>query len=619
MASADAGLPPGHTPFTPAALTNRTWWDAARAAIAPAELEGLHAWADTVPLEAPAQPATVFLAARRHNNRSASDDRWQEDRGVLSLLALRRALNGIEPHDADDRLTNWLWALATDPTWAVVAHLPGQTLPRPHDPVLDLAACEMAALLAELVEVLGPWMVSVSEALPEALLGEIDRRVIRPYERDPERWWWNVSGTRPLNNWTGVCAGSILAACRSMASVGHPRPVAESQAIAALRLFLREAFTPTGECDEGLSYWNYGMSIACLGWSRLSAGELAAAVDLDRLRQVAAFPGRVHLAGDLFWAGNDSGGTSTAARDFVPWLGRVTADPFLPTWRRPPLHLAAGQLARTGDLAREKRRQSRHFGMILRALASAVEESSERPAPPPHPAARYLPDQQVAIFSQTTPRGTLFACLTGGHNAESHNHNDLGTLILTLGDQTLLPDLGAPFYSADFFGPKRYSYLSAGSQGHSCPQINGYEQRAGSDAAAQLLAYDPANRRLSLDLTAAYPPEAGLARWVRTLQPSASGRGAFELIDELDLTEPGDVLHRMWSVAPASHVDHNGWQAGPLSVRWSSTAAAASVLEFDPAEHRLRDYAPPTKLYRVDALFRGKTIRLVTTLGLENT
>jgi len=80
-------------------------------------------------------------------------------------------------------------------------------------------------------------------------------------------------------------------------------------------------------------------------------------------------------------------------------------------------------------------------------------------------------------------------------------------------------ELGAPEYTADTFGPKRYSLLATRSSGHSVPIVNGQEQAAGREYAAELLAVEAGTSlvRVQFDLTRAYPAATGHQRLVRTI------------------------------------------------------------------------------------------------------
>ncbi len=527
----------------------------------------------------PPEPlATDFLAAKRENNRKRIDDHWQFHRGTLGALCFNRCRHGIDANDPDDTLLNWLWSALNTPTWCVSNHLPKYDLPEAGKHRLDLAQCEMAVVLAETLEALKPWMETVSETLAKSIAYEIDRRVLTPFAEGITDDWWGRSASH-INNWTGVCAGSILAACEALERVGHPRHPARARALDHLRLFADAAFTREGECDEGVSYWLYGVGFACIGWMRLSTEELSRELDMNRLRQIASYPGRAHLFENTFFSANDAQMHSLSSPFFVPWLGKVTNDPFLPKW---PASLSPWNL--------------RCFPVIARTVDALLADAElvTRPAVPAGAEpARFLNDQQVAMFSvqrlseQADEKTRVIACLSGGDNNERHNHNDLGHFTLAVDGKIVLPDLGAPVYRNDFFGPKRYTYLSASSRGHCCPIVDGYEQRPGKDAAAILLDYDPANLRMSLDLTSAYPPEAALRKWTRTLAVGASD-GVVSIDDQFKLRPQGVVTHVIWSLEEAVQLPNAEIDLGPVRLAVTGSLVNVVIEKIDPNDHLLR-------------------------------
>lgn len=529
--------------------------------------------------------ATDYLAAKRSNDRARIDRLWQQGRANLSALAIHRCIKGLDPNDLDDRLLDWLWAFLMHPTWTVSAHLPNNDLPASARPVLDLASCEMAAVMAEMREGLKPWMDSVSGTLSDSVVYEIDRRVLTPYAEGFEVWW---DKRDRLNNWLGVCAGNILAACESLAAQGHPRPKARRRALEGLRLFFDAAFTEHGECDEGLGYWSYGVGQAVVGLSRLSRREMEAAVDMDRFRLIADYPRRIHLHGDVFFSGNDGSLHGKAPMSFVPWLAEATQSDWLGQWA-----------------ARSSAIDGRNFPMLFRGLIGAVGGAvATAPAaeatPTRNETSQFLPDQQVAILRHNTTRGQLIIALSGGHNAERHNHNDLGHFLVALDEQVIIPDLGAPQYTADFFGPRRYSYLAASSRGHNCPLIDDVEQRPGREALGKILEWSEkaGEEKLILNLTSAYPPEAGLANWIRSLERVRDG---FLIRDQFRARPGAAITHIIWSTQPASLHPDSFADLGSLRCSLSPQTQDVQVEQVDPKTHRLRDYTAP--LYRLAARY----------------
>jgi len=577
------GTSPLLQPFAPHPLTDREYWQAIRSnpaldKLLAAMTDGL----DQIP-PAPTLPqASDYLAARRFNDRNRVDFAWGRLRQQLASLTLNRCLRGMDPADPDDRLLDWLWALLNMPTWVLSAHLPKMDLPAAGSPQLDLIACETAAGMAETLEVLQPWINSVSGTLQQSIIAEIDRRVLTPFVQGPDLPGWAKEEPSPgRNNWTGVCAGVILVACEALARLGHPRPEARERALRLLRIFFDEAFTPAGECDEGIGYWSYGVGMACLGLMRLPAEEVRDRIGAERLAQVAGYPGRVYLFDHCFYSANDADMWARASVHFVPWLAELTGDRFLWHWVR-----TSGQTHRLGILSALREIETRCRGDALLSRASSYVP----------PAVRELPDQQVLIVR----RGRLTVAIGGGTNAERHNHNDLGHFIAAVDSQVIIPDLGAPYYAADFFGSRRYTYLPASSRGHCCPLINGQEQRAGSDAAGTVLErqIDDQSPRYLLDLTSAYPSGAGLRRWTRGLSAEGDAIVIEDVIDCPAVALPA-VRHVLWSVAKPA-IDGASLRLDSLKVTLDPPPAKLRVVEVNADDLRLRSLAGRT-LYRIDA------------------
>jgi hypothetical protein len=576
-------------PFVPMSIVDRKFWDGIRAhpaksALLSAEIEPV----EKLPARPPLPSAVDFLVSIRNNDRRRTDNLFRAQRSGLAGLVLRRLNDG--PGE-DDQLLNWLWDIATQPSWTPAAHTPGRTVPIPDRPVLELVSCDMAMVLAEAREALLAWLDSQSKQLSLSIVREVENRIVKPFGEGAEVWWHPLDDKpgRLLNNWTGVCAGSILAAAMSLERQGFPQPKAIDRAFDALGDFFRDAFTESGECDEGIGYWNYGVEVACFGLCCLSAEQRAKAVDPKRLAQVADYPRRAHLVGRTFFCSNDGNPRNSIPLVCAYWLAEVTDNDFLRWWRQvEPVSLGRG------------------LPQALRALMFMPERADPPMQPPAHDPARFLPDQQVAIFQRSLGGKTVSCTLEGGHNAENHNHNDLGTFQVWLDERVLVPDLGQPEYTSDFFGPKRYSYLVPSSGGHCCPLINGHEQRPGREAAASNVRFSPRTGELSLDLTAAYPDEAGLLKWTRQMHAPLNDAEVTDLADEYVLKIDGTIVHRVWLADEPKIEDDTIARTSALLIRFDPKPRALTVSSFNAGELRLRSFPREKTLYRVEAEYAAR-------------
>lgn len=112
----------------------------------------------------------------------------------------------------------------------------------------------------------------------------------------------------------------------------------------------------------------------------------------------------------------------------------------------------------------------------------------------------------------------LYLAAKGGHNAESHNHNDVGSCVLYLDGKPVLIDAGVGVYTRQTFSDERYQIWTMQSQYHNLPTINGQMQCPGAEYRAEDVRYSASDREadFSLELRAAYPAEAGISSYRRS-------------------------------------------------------------------------------------------------------
>jgi hypothetical protein len=132
--------------------------------------------------------------------------------------------------------------------------------------------------------------------------------------------------------------------------------------------------------------------------------------------------------------------------------------------------------------------------------------------PPPaalqdSPLRSWFPEAGVLICRPAVgTKGGFGVALKGGHNNEHHNHNDLGSYVVTVNDTPVLVDPGAEVYTSRTFSSRRYDSKVLNSWGHPVPVVAGKLQRTGSEARARVLEtrFDAGADTLTLDLSSAY-------------------------------------------------------------------------------------------------------------------
>lgn len=112
-----------------------------------------------------------------------------------------------------------------------------------------------------------------------------------------------------------------------------------------------------------------------------------------------------------------------------------------------------------------------------------------------------------------------------GHGSEIHGHHDAGQLCIDGHGDRLIIDPGIPsLYPADFFGPNRHRYYSAGVVGHNVLMFDGRESAEGIERAARFLHHAFHDTPIpgggwTLDLTGVYDGVESVTRMVAHLGP----------------------------------------------------------------------------------------------------
>lgn len=405
-----------------------------------------------------------------------------------------------------EKLEDILWAVCEEYTWCLPAHLPVDHNAADIDRYIDLFSSETGFTLSEVSLLLG-------ERLPPLLRSrirhEVERRVLRPFlELGPYDW------ETARHNWAAVCAGSIGAT--ALLSVDDPAILTDILLkTERAMLYYLEGFGDDGACLEGLGYWNYGFGYFTY-YSDLLCSRSEGRLDWfkeDKVSRIARFQQKCFIDGSYVANFSDSVPQVLIHMGLSHYLAEVCADV-----ERPPSALRAPY---TED-------HCSRFAPAFRNLIwtrTGTEEEAWRAA------SSYLPDAAWLVSRHVSAAGSFGFAAKGGHNAEPHNHNDLGHFILTGRGEIYVSDLGSGEYTANYFGAGRYLYDCNGSQGHSVPIIVGQYQLAGREFSSTVLRASAGERdELTLDLTRAYQV-TGLQTLIRSLVWHKEEQPRLELTD----------------------------------------------------------------------------------------
>ncbi len=468
----------------------------------------------------PALPATLFLDFTRTGNRRAYEVPHFARRYLLADLVLAECVAGDGRHM--DAITNATWSLCEESFWGIPAHAHLQRtsigLPDTAAPAVDLFAAETAALLAWSDYLLGDAFDAVSPVIRPRLAREIEHRMLTPCLLRDDFWWLAIQ-SRKTNNWTPWIVSNWLACNLLFEPDPARRCAAVLRALRSLDAFIDH--TPDdGGCDEGPSYWGRAGAALfdALEILRSATNGAADVFAEPKIREIARFICRAHIADRWFINFADAPARPRPNGPLIFRFGRAVEDADLTRFGA-----YAQSLGRPGSGAYAQfQSKGGRTGVdsLPRYLPALFTQAALRQVPPAAPLLRdvWLPLTQVmAARSRAGSAAGLFLAAKGGHNAESHNHNDIGQFVVFAEGRPVLVDAGVETYSRKTFGPDRYSIWTMQSSWHNLPEVNGVMQRNGREFAARDLSYaaDDARVEFGLDIAGAYPPEAGLLSWRR--------------------------------------------------------------------------------------------------------
>lgn len=528
------------------------------------------------------------LARQRRLSRSAVtaavrlDDRWLDEvaDGVQLLC----------------EQSSWCW-----PAHELSTGGDGPVLADVGSPTLDLGAGEVVGQLAWLDHLLGAQLDQRYPGLRRRIRYEVRRRVVDPFI-GPHVEPWRRAG-RPVNNWNPWIHGHVLAAALRLLDgpdEAQLRARVVDRVIDGLDRWVA-ALPEDGAVDEGHDYWWAGASRALEALDLLrhaTGGVIDSIPAVPALRATVRYPHQMHLGGPWRLAVAD---------------GRARGGPTQP-WHE--LHRAArhvGDDAAAAYAAAHRDvllREDMGLGRLLRGLTDPVWRATA-PASPPLPRDVWLPSRQIMVAREHpgSSRG-LTVTAKGGHNGESHNHDDVGSFTVTSDGVPVVVDAGRPTYTAQTFGPRRGELWPVQSSWHTVPEVDGTPQASGAERRAEdvVVGTDDDGSRLSLDLAAAYPV-AGLTRWHRTVVLDRS-RQCVEVDDEWELTDESRETTVRLLLAGRVRVGR-GWarvvpiaEAAPLLIEWP-TELSLRTLPRDLDDPTLSDVWG-ARLLRVDLVVTGR-------------
>ncbi|GJM34975.1 MAG: hypothetical protein DHS20C18_39760 [Saprospiraceae bacterium] len=388
---------------------------------------------------------------------------------------------------------------------------------------IDLGARRFGSDLA-LAEVL--LSDKLSDELRKDIATNLRRRIIDTYlktcsgEEKTHLTWF-----RGTSNWNSVCTSGSMFVSIATSNDPDERRAAVGCALNSMKNYLN-GFGDDGYCSEGAGYWNYGfghylyLAEILYDYSK-GAIDLFKADNPEKLKNIGNFPERYQIHKGI-------------CAPFSDGVSRVSNDGGF-AYNMSVRHFGAAM-----PPASKKSKSHDSFSAAFQLIewddmGSATDDGSTKLTNQELPDHTYFDDVGMVI-SRGKQEVPLSIAIKAGHNAENHNHSDVGTYTLVLNKDIVTGDIGAPSYIAGAFAednPARSSW------GHPVPRIDNTLQSNGRKFAGKITSaeFTESYDKVVMDLKAAYEIPS-LTALTRTMENDKSGQGLITITDQFSSTKP---------------------------------------------------------------------------------
>jgi hypothetical protein len=474
--------------------------------------------------------ATLSLDYVRSGDRNRHSDLSFKKRDVLMQLVVAESMEGKGRFI--EAILNGIWSLCEESYWGVPAHIGRTGLPDVENPVVDLFTAETAGVLALADYFMGTRLDTINPLIRKRIYHETNKRLFVPMHQDSKNYKW-MSRTTPVNNWNPWIMSNWIISSLLLEKDNQRR----SDMVYASMVGLDAYFNSLGDdggCDEGPSYWFAAGASAfdCLDLLYKATKGTVNIYDHELIKKMGGYINNTHIAGKYFVNFADADPSFVPNGLLLYRFGEAIGDQ---------------QMVQMGKWAQQQFPMQNVGGfMRMRQVENLLYVKNIDRQPVQYSAPAYAWIKDVQIMSAKTPKG-LFLATHGGHNNESHNHNDVGDFIIYLKGEPMVIDAGRGNYTARTFGSQRYTLWFTQSTHHNLPIVNGVAQKEG-------LAFKATNvealnnekvAALSMDIAKAYPKEAGIHQWKRTVALNKT-KERVEIAEEYSLEAAPQALQQVF-------------------------------------------------------------------------
>ena len=454
--------------------------------------------------------ATLYREFAVNGNRSNYEDIYFKRRTELIVYVILECM--YNDGRFMEEILDLTWMILEETTWTLPAHNRevdvADSLSDFVDHSLDLFLAETACTMAFVYQVLGDKLDEMSKVVTRRIKARLEHDVISDYLNRNDYWWMGFGEEIP-NNWNPWINSNVLAVALIIEDDKERLRDVVYKVMTTLDNYF-DQYPFDGACDEGPNYWGQaGLSMLECLWllDMVTDGQLNFFKEQKVINTLEYFM-KVYIGNGESVNFADSPSKVSIYCESLYKFAKLTDNKMMLAFAR-TVHGLRDIIASVKTIR------------IIDMLTYSDEIVNMQPIEFTPELDYYFESTEVMISKadMDTSKG-LYLAAKGGHNAESHNHNDIGNFIVYKNGVKFIVDSGNMVYSKITFSPQRYTLWTNRSTYHNLPVIDGKEQYAGREYASKNAKYEKTDKKVtfSLDIKDAYSNRDEIEKWVRTIE-----------------------------------------------------------------------------------------------------
>jgi hypothetical protein len=502
-----------------------------------------------------------------------------------------------------DQLMNGAFAMCETSSWVLSHHLylqkSGHYFPQLFEKAIDLVAGDVGAVMAWVYYYFHDEFDKIEPEISRRIYYELDRRIMTPYLTETH-FKWKGDNFNPmsshLNNWTPWCSVNCLEVFALCEKDMDRYAKAAYMSMESVDKYLNN-IEGDGCCDEGPSYWYQGPAknfeyLLFLSW--ITGGGVNALGD-PMIKRMGEFISRSVVGNGWVVNFSDASARGGGHPLVIYNYGKGVDSPLM---KRYAAYVLDGNPV---EVPRDRFIIRMFYSLLVKD--DLMKETPELVTEP----YTWYPETQICYMRE---KDGFFVASKGGHNAQSHNHNDIGTVSVYYKSIPILIDAGVGTYVTKTFSPQRYEIWTMQGNYHNIPMFNGVSEMQGRQYASLQSTFDPKTMTFSVDFAGTYSEEACVSSMLRcvTLKGGkVTVRDSYRLSQsrkptdfnwmtwgDVDISAPGKV--RISVQGETVTLNYDGKRLEPL---------IETIIQDDPALSRVWG----DRIYRVTLRERRAAIR----------